>query len=258
MTKTPSLSTPLRRHFSSSEELRGYVSERSGGDTCLLSFSLGKDSIVAWVALRPHFKRIVPFFFYLIPDLEFVEQGLRYFEDKFQTPIIRLPHPSLYRMLHALTFQPPERCLVIETAIREGRLAKFEYQELEEHVRRVSAAPEAFVAVGTRTADSPIRLANLRQHGAIHPRRRSFWAVFDWKIADVEACLVREGLKLPVDYKMFGRSFDGVDFRFLDPIRRNFPRDYEKILSWFPLAELEIKRREWAAKEPHAEEASKA
>lgn len=49
--------------------------------------------------------------------------------------------------------------------------------------------------------------------------------------------------QLPVDYKLFGRTFDGIDYRFLKPIKENFPRDYEKIITWFPLAELELFRR---------------
>jgi len=145
-------------------------------------------------------------------------------------------------MIINMTFQAPENCAAIEKA----NLAHLKYDELERHVRTVANAPDAFVALGTRTADSPVRLANMRQHGALNPRRRSFWAIFDWKIADVADCLRREGLKLPVDYKLFGRSFDGVDYRFLAPIKEHFPRDYAKILEWFPLADLELFRRDCA------------
>jgi len=42
--------------------------------------------------------------------------------------------------------------------------------------------------------------------------------------------------------------FDGIDYRFMKPIKDHFPRDYQRIIEWFPLAELEIKRREFAAR----------
>lgn len=43
-----------------------------------------------------------------------------------------------------------------------------------------------------------------------------------------------------------GRSFDGIDYRFLKPIRDHMPADYERILEWFLLADLDIARRQFA------------
>jgi hypothetical protein len=56
--------------------------------------------------------------------------------------------------------------------------------------------------------------------------------------------MIEHKCKLPIDYHLFGRSFDGMDYRFLKPIKDNFPKDFEKILEWFPLADLEIFRAE--------------
>lgn len=39
----------------------------------LLSFSMGKDSIAAWLAIRDKFERIEPYYLYLIPGLEFID-----------------------------------------------------------------------------------------------------------------------------------------------------------------------------------------
>jgi len=73
--------------FKNSDALNRYMRERS--DTVILSFSNGKDSIAAWLVLRKYFPKIIPFYLYLIPDLEFVESGLTYYEDFFQTKILR-------------------------------------------------------------------------------------------------------------------------------------------------------------------------
>jgi hypothetical protein len=56
--------------------------------------------------------------------------------------------------------------------------------------------------------------------------------------------LQEAGVCLPVDYEMFGRSFDGLDYRFLKPIRHRFPKDYAKIVEMFPLVEIESFRYE--------------
>jgi hypothetical protein len=50
------------------------------------------------------------------------------------------------------------------------------------------------------------------------------------------------GIKLPVDYQMWGHSFFELMPEFLVSIREHFPDDYRKILDWFPLAEAEMFR----------------
>lgn len=87
---------------------------RQSQDKTLLAFSTGKDAIAAWLAIRDSFDEVIPYYLYLIPDLEFVNESIDYYERFFNTKIIKLPHPSLYRLLNNFIFQPPERCLVIE------------------------------------------------------------------------------------------------------------------------------------------------
>jgi hypothetical protein len=54
------------------------------------------------------------------------------------------------------------------------------------------------------------------------------------------ASIERYGVKLPIDYELFGRSFDGIDYRFAKPLRERLPEDYERIKFWFPLIDVEI------------------
>jgi hypothetical protein len=67
----------------------------------LLSFSRGKDSIAAWIALRDAGIDVRPFYLYAIPGLlSFEAESLAYFEDVFDTPIPVYPHaasPTLAR-----------------------------------------------------------------------------------------------------------------------------------------------------------------
>jgi 3'-phosphoadenosine 5'-phosphosulfate sulfotransferase (PAPS reductase)/FAD synthetase len=213
------------------------VKERSG-DTVLLAFSGGKDAISAWLAVRDHF-RVVPYFMYLVPGLEFIEESLSYYERVLGTRIIRVPHPSLFRCLNNLVFQPPERRALIARA----RLDNLDYKDIQDLLRADHGIPRAYVATGVRAADSPLRRLAVMRHGVINDKKKQFWPVHDWRIADVWREIGAAGIKLPVDYEMFGRSFDGLDYRFLKPIKDRFPRDYARILEWFPLADLEIFRR---------------
>lgn len=212
-------------------------------DTVLLSFSTGKDSIAAYLAIRDVFPHVVPYYLYLVPGLEFVEQSLEYYEGVFGRRIVRLPHPSLYRMLSGLVFQPPERCEIIEHAA----LGRFTYHDINTVlIEELGLPPATHIASGVRAVDSPIRWAHFQRRGAINENTRQFYPVYDWRKARLIDAIKCSGIKLPVDYKLFGRSFDGIDLRFLYPIRQHFPRDYQRILDWFPLADMELARYEFS------------
>ena len=157
---------------------------------------------------------------YLVPDLEFVERSLRYYEDFFSTAIIRVPHPSLYRMLSHFVFQPPERCRAIEDA----DFLQPTYRDVQDLLREDLEIPGAYVATGVRAADSPMRRIAVATHGPIQPNNLSFWPIWDWRIADVWKAITSAGAKLARDYQVFGRSFDGLDYRFLGPIKQEFPQ----------------------------------
>lgn len=212
-------------------------------DTVVLSFSAGKDAIAAWLALKPHFRRIIPVYLYLVPGLEFVEDGLAYYEQVFGTPIIRLPNPSLYRMLKANVFQPPERWPLIQQfgigTITHDDVFSLLLEDLQ-------LPADTFVATGVRAADSPNRRSSIYKHGPVTLKRRPpvFHPVWDMKKDELVSLIRDSGVKLTVDYSLWGRSWDGIDLRFIYPLREHFPDDYARVLEWFPLCDLEIFRYE--------------
>lgn len=218
------------------------IAALSGG-RCLLAFSRGKDSIAAWLELRESglFPEIVPFHLDLVPGMRFVEDSLQYFEDYFQTRIIRLPHISLYRMLGNFVLQPPERVPIISRLGLEG-CTRFTY----DHVRRWLAedlgwpVDATWTASGIRAADSPRRRIHIVKGRARNFSSKQFYPVFDMRKADVLAVIERHGVKLPVDYEMFGRTFDGIDWRFIAPLRERLPEDFERVRFWFPLIEIDF------------------
>jgi hypothetical protein len=215
------------------------MKEVIGNRPVILSFSCGKDSIGLWLALRPHFE-VIPFYMYVIPDLDFVEASLNYYEGFFGCHILRLPHPSFYRMLNNFTFQPPDRVAYI----RACDLPNFSYDDLSMLIANQHGLEDAWTATGIRTADSPNRRSSINSHGPVNWRRRYFYPIWDMRLDPLIELLETNQVKLPVDYRLFGRSFDGIDHRFLSVIKREFPADYAKILEWFPLAEVELKRYE--------------
>lgn len=223
-----------------SEEVIRQVRAEFGPRT-LLSFSCGKDAIASWVAIRDHFDEVVPYHLYLVPGLEFVEEALAYYEGVFGCRIIRLPHPTLYRWLNGGLFQTPGRAKVIEAA----RLDNHSYIDCHDWACKEAGLPLTVLsATGVRAADSPMRRMAMVRHGAINRRKKLFYPIWDWRKDRLVDAIERSGIRLPVDYEMFGRSFDGLDLRFLAPLKRHRPADYRRVLEWFPLAEMEIYRHE--------------
>lgn len=211
------------------------------GRPVLLAFSRGKDSIAAWLALRDAGVDVIPYHMYLVPDLAFVEESLAYFADWFGYKIHNIPHPSLYRWIGSCTFQAPERLAIIEAA----RLPSPEYASIIGMLRTDLGLPaDTWIADGVRACDSPVRRLSIARHGPMKAGSRKVSAIWDWSVAEVRERIEAAGVELPVEYEWFGRSFDGLDHRFLGPLRDHAPDDYQRVLDWFPLADLELFRRE--------------
>jgi len=230
-------------HFSNSDELCEYISELCEGKV-ILAFSTGKDSVVSWLKLRRYFKEITPVFLYRVPGrLSFIDKALAYYEDFFGCHIYRFPHPDLYSTIGNLVFQPPEHLDVIV----EENFYMYDFEEMWAAIR--SCDPEnldvSYIAEGIRSADSIIRGTSIRKHGPVSHLKRQFYPIYDYKKDDIVRELEAAKVKLPYDYALFGRTFDGVDRTFTQPIKEHFPDDYQVILDAFPLAEMDILRMKW-------------
>lgn len=213
----------------------------------LVAFSGGKDAIAAELALQDAGIETELIYLYYVPGkepgktLQFVEDGLDMCAEKLGKHIHRYPHPSFYRMLNNFVFQPPERCEVIEAA----QLPTVDYALMWDLIKKdLGYPPNVWVADGVRAADSIVRRASFTRHGVMKTSNWKVSPIHDWLVAEVRGRIADAGITLPIDYEWFGRSFDGLDYRFLKPIMENAPEDFAQILRWFPLASLEVFRRE--------------
>ncbi len=219
-----------------------------------MGFSAGKDSVGAWLQLRRYFERIIPVYLYYVPDLEFVEENLTYYERFFGTRIIRLPEESLYHSLDGLLYQPPERR---ETLVKAKFMRGWTNGIAMELVKKQHATLNTLSGDGIRMSDSMRRRFSIQKHGSFYPDRKRFFPVFDWSDNRLEEEVRKAGVKLASDYFTFYRTFEGPRYAQLVKLRTAYPRDYARILEWFPLAEAELKRREYYVPPPeptHGEE----
>jgi hypothetical protein len=217
------------------------VRESMRGTKAILAFSRGKDSIAAWIAMRDAGIEVLPFYRYGVPGLQFAEDSLRYFEDHFGTRILRIPHVSFYRQIDAYMFQPPHRCKIIDFA----DLPTPDYREVNDLICQwfgVDAAT-TWICDGVRASDSPDRRRSISKYGPANEAERQVHIIWDWRVKTVWQAIRDDGITPPPDYEMNKRSFDGFQYQYIAPLKARFPGDYQAILDWFPLADLELFRR---------------
>lgn len=226
------------------EEVLALVKQET--DTVILSFSNGKDSLATWCILREWGFKVIPFYAQFVPDLGFIERSLTYYEDFFDTHIYRVIDSGFYHWLKTYGFQPPERFAAIDAL----KLPRFSYADIQAGIARTVGLDDQtyWCAVGTRGSDSINRMMAFKHHGPINYLARRFHPIYDINKLDLIPIFQRTGVKLPVDYRIFGRSFCGLDYRFLSAIREYFPEDYDIIKFWFPLVDLEFAKYDMKVK----------
>lgn len=245
-TRDKPLRIKLRGGVPSEAVIKSVLDENNG--KCLLAFSAGKDAIAAWLALKAAGATVFPFYYYIHPDLEFVNSSLAYYEDRFETRIARYPAPALYHWWLTGTMQTPERVIaVLQSSLRNYG------NELVTDAARMDYKLAAWipVALGVRAADSINRRTMFVRSGAINHKAKKFYPVWDWTKRAVFTEIYNAKLKLPIDYWLFGRSFDGIDYRFIAPVKKHFPEDYARLLDYFPMLDVELKRAEFAGMKDH-------
>jgi len=214
------------------------------GNTVLLSFS-GKDSLVMWHYLLQHGFECVPYYLDLFPDMSWVNEAIAYYEGVFGTHIIRLPHPFFWNYLNSFFFQPPERV----AAIRSLDFPDYDFADVDDMISAWKGINTPFCAIGMRENESLARRRMIDQMGSIGiGRRRFFYPIWDWSLADVVDYVKKMGVKLPIDYWLWGNTNTTFIYRYMREIKRHFPDDWAKIVQWFPLIELEIFRYEVVGK----------
>lgn len=227
-----------------SDELCRQVASTTA-DECILYFSRGKDAVGSWLQLRRFFRRIEPVFLYLCPGLQFEEESLQYYERYFGQKIHRLPHPSLYRMLNQGVFQT--RWSAEEIAKLD--LPYFDYDDVSRIlIEDLKLSPITQSAVGIRACDSMNRRTQIKRNGPWHKKTAKFYPIWDWNAEKLRQELRGAKVELPIDYLLFGRSFDGIDARFTRPIRQHAPDDFARLMAFFPLIESDLQRHEFARK----------
>lgn len=191
------------------------VKLRTGRSEALCFYSGGKESRVVAALAKRSFQRVVGVFMYLVPGLECVEEALAYGT--------RMLKASLHRPTLA-----PELAAAIPKDMAIGDVYDLAIED--------SGIP--MILTGAKAADSMWRRRSLKavQYREVkHP-------IETWTLADVRNFLAANNIPVP---SSSGRSATGIDLT--EPsllwLHDTFPRDFERLLEFFPFASAVLSRR---------------
>jgi len=220
------------------------VARGIAGNRLLLSFS-GRDSLAAWIFLRDAGFEIIPYWLYTVPGLSYDVEMLDYYQRYFGTHIIRLPHPYLFDLYKWGAWQPLENWRVLV----KSKLPTFRYADIEKVLAVQFGLGDNYLsAVGIKAADNLMRHRLIYQMGPIGLRKRHYYyAVWDWKTADIKECLAKNDVKLSKSYLIFGVTGDLLHYNVIKTMKEKSPEDYKKVLEVFPMIDIELFRYECVA-----------
>lgn len=192
-------------------------------DSVLVGFSGGKDSIVTLDLCFKYFKNVKPFFMYLVPNLGFQERMLKWYENRYNCEIIRLPHFEVSNALKYGVFRDFDDSVSIV-----GMNDVYSYLRQETGIY--------WIAAGERCADSMVRNAMIKKSGTIDIKRGRFYPVANWNKQEILQYIKFKKLYLSPEQRDMGFSFRSLTGEELQVIYERYPDDYEKILKMFPFA----------------------
>lgn len=197
-------------------------------DKVIVLFSGGKDSVVTLDLCFRYFKVVKPVFMYLVKGLEFQEKTLRWYEDKYNTEILRVPHFMLSDFLRYGSYRQMDLEVPIIKTV-----------ELYNYIREKTGI--YYISAGERISDSIFRRAMIKQSSSIDEKRGRFYPIAYWNKAQVQSYVKQKRLPLSLESRELGFSFRSLQGDEISTIKRKFPNDYDKIKADFPLIEASIK-----------------
>lgn len=208
-----------------------------GIESVIVAYSSGKDSLATLDLCVKNFKRVVPYFMYLIKGLDFQEVHLKYIEAKYATNIIRVPDWRLCRIMR--------NGVARHITPSMDSMPSVKWSDVENYIRNKTGLH--WIASGETQFESLARRGMIQSSkNGIDIPRGHIYPVGYWKRQEIESYLSFHEIIIPCEYRVMTseRSFGGILMDEMHDIRKHYPEDYKKIKKLFPLADTQAIRYE--------------
>jgi hypothetical protein len=160
------------------------------------------------------------------------------YEDHFGLKIVRLPHPMLLGDYLSGFWQPYDKMLAIG-----GHLGRFSFAELTSYYLRCKNIQGfEYDCNCMKMADSLNRRLLLSKKPDIDEEKKIIYLTKYLTNKDCFDYMKENSIPLTDDYKIWGRSWDGLKYDYTMGVKKYYPEDYELIKEYFPLIEAEVLR----------------
>lgn len=204
---------------------------RRSTDRIGVAVSFGKDSLVTLDLCCRIFPRVEGFYLYRVPDLRVVDEWAEDVRRRHGVRVRMYPHFDLARCFRNSVLQPHWRSTRKAPAINWNDI---------ERAFRLDAGVE-WIAYGWRRNDSRSRAIIMKQCGGLDWKTHRVFPLRSWTRRDVVEHLKERGIVLPPG--LGRRDQGGLDFHpgALRYLRDHYPDDYQKWLTVFPFAEVQLR-----------------
>ena len=204
-----------------------------------MGFSTGKDSVVGLDQLLKAGIEVLPVYHYIVPGLKFIERNIKLYEDHFKVRVLRLPHPILYDYINHQDWQPFDRAKTLS----QFNLGVLSFR-LVTNMYLLSNKLEGFDydVNCMKMADSLNRRLLLKNRPDVDHEKKVIYITKYFTNNQCFEYLKKNGIPLTEDYRIFGRSWDGLSYHFTMGVKKYYPEDYELIREYWPLIDAEVMR----------------
>ena len=207
----------------------------------VLHFSCGADSIACYLRLREHGIRPVLIYHYFLKDLPMVKNYIDYFEKKFDERIYQFPSTLYSEMIDNALFQLPVKARErFRNRIGSYGLDRHTKDSFDRCIER-TLGENVIHHFGLRYTDGIRRYQHLSRHGCSYGNK--FYPIVSFQVKDIQNILEKYDCLLPIEYSLFGRSFESPRAWNINLIREHCPETYKQICEVFPLVGAEGLRK---------------
>jgi hypothetical protein len=209
--------------------------------TNVLHFSTGADAVASYLKLKEHGIKPILVYHYFIKDLPMVKNYLDYFEKKFNEYVYQFPSTLWAERIDNALYQPPIRARArFRNNIAKYELDKFT-KEMFDRIIADTLGGDVVFHLGLRYTDGIRRYSHLTKHGASFGNK--FYPIASFQIKDIQDILIKNDCLLPIEYRLWGISFESPRAWNINLIKENCPETYKRITKIFPQAGAEGLRK---------------
>ena len=204
--------------------------------TNILHFSCGADAVACYLRLKEFGIKPILVYHYFIKDLPIHQNYIDWFEKKFNEKIYQFPSTLFSELLYKGLYQYPvkarEKFYNMIGYILDGHT-----KEKFDKFLAGAVGGDVVFHLGLKYTDGLRRYQYLMKNGCSYGNK--FYPIASFQVKDIQDILEKHDCLLPIEYKLWGISFEKPRAWNIYLIKEHCPVTYKMILDWFPLVGAE-------------------